>query len=109
MIYNIMQRIEAEELCLDASEVIITSTKQEIKEQWKLYDGFDLILARKLRARIKRCDSCYDQYMPRMVVSTLYLIELASSFFLNTISSFVLLCGFINILTHAANTTRYGV
>ncbi|KAF3325886.1 putative sucrose-phosphate synthase 1 [Carex littledalei] len=68
VIYKIMQRIEAEELCLDASEVIITSTRQEIKEQWKLYDGFDLILARNLRARIERGVSCYGKYMPRMVL-----------------------------------------
>lgn len=61
--YKIMQRIEAEELCLDVSEVIIASTKQKIEEQWNLYDGFNLILARKLRARIKRGVSCYGRYI----------------------------------------------
>ncbi|KAG6513378.1 probable sucrose-phosphate synthase 4 isoform X1 [Zingiber officinale] len=66
--YKIMRRIEAEELSLDASEIVITSTRQEIEEQWRLYDGFDVILERKLRARIKRGVSCYGRHMPRMVV-----------------------------------------
>ncbi|KAL0372249.1 UNVERIFIED_CONTAM: putative sucrose-phosphate synthase 1 [Sesamum calycinum] len=52
--YKIMRRIEAEEMTLDDAEVIITSTRQEIEEQWRLYDGFDPVLERKLRARIKR-------------------------------------------------------
>ena len=72
--YKIMRRIEAEELSLDASEIVITSTRQEIEEQWQLYDGFDYILERKLRARIKRGVSCYGRFMPRMVVSTWKLI-----------------------------------
>ncbi|TYH60705.1 hypothetical protein ES332_D08G313700v1 [Gossypium tomentosum] len=66
--YKIMRRIEAEELSLDASEVVITSTRQEIEEQWRLYDGFDPILERKLRARIRRGVSCHGRFMPRMVV-----------------------------------------
>ncbi|KAI4377321.1 hypothetical protein MLD38_014970 [Melastoma candidum] len=66
--YKIMRRIEAEELSLDASEVVITSTRQEIDEQWRLYDGFDPILEKKIRARIKRGVSCYGRYMPRMAV-----------------------------------------
>ncbi|XP_074281153.1 putative sucrose-phosphate synthase [Silene latifolia] len=66
--YKIMRRIEAEELSLDASEIVITSTRQEIEEQWGLYDGFDTLLERKLRARIKRGVSCYGRFMPRMVV-----------------------------------------
>nr|O04932.1 RecName: Full=Probable sucrose-phosphate synthase 1; AltName: Full=UDP-glucose-fructose-phosphate glucosyltransferase 1 [Craterostigma plantagineum]CAA72506.1 sucrose-phosphate synthase [Craterostigma plantagineum] len=66
--YKIMRRIEAEELSLDASEMVITSTRQEIEEQWRLYDGFDPILERKLRARIKRNVSCYGRFMPRMMV-----------------------------------------
>ncbi|XP_010456485.1 PREDICTED: probable sucrose-phosphate synthase 2 [Camelina sativa] len=66
--YKIMRRIEAEELCLDASEIIITSTRQEIEEQWRLYDGFDPVLERKLRARMKRGVSCLGRFMPRMVV-----------------------------------------
>lgn len=68
--YKIMRRIEAEELSLDASEIVITSTRQEIDEQWRLYDGFDPVLERKIRARIKRNVSCYGRFMPRMVVST---------------------------------------
>ncbi|XP_043701079.1 probable sucrose-phosphate synthase 1 [Telopea speciosissima] len=66
--YKIMRRIEGEEISLDASEIVITSTKQEIEEQWRLYDGFDPILERKLRARIKRNVSCFGRFMPRMVV-----------------------------------------
>ncbi|KAG9138668.1 hypothetical protein Leryth_018558 [Lithospermum erythrorhizon] len=66
--YKIMRRIEAEELSIDASEIVITSTRQEIDEQWRLYDGFDPILERKLRARIRRNVSCYGRFMPRMVV-----------------------------------------
>ncbi|XP_024030844.1 probable sucrose-phosphate synthase 1 isoform X2 [Morus notabilis] len=68
MTYKIMRRIEAEELSLDASEIVITSTRQEIEEQWRLYDAFDPILERKIRARIKRNVSCYGRFMPRMVI-----------------------------------------
>ncbi|KAL5993241.1 sporulation-specific protein 4 [Asimina triloba] len=66
--YKIMRRIEAEELGLDATEMVVTSTRQEIEEQWGLYDGFDLKLERKLRVRRRRGVSCYGRYMPRMVV-----------------------------------------
>lgn len=67
--YRIMRRIEAEELSLDAAELVITSTRQEIDEQWGLYDGFDVKLERVLRARARRGVSCHGRYMPRMVVS----------------------------------------
>ncbi|GAB4832794.1 putative protein serine/threonine kinase [Ancistrocladus abbreviatus] len=66
--YKIKRRIEAEELSLDATEIVITSTRQEIEEQWRLYDGFDPILERKLRARIKRGVSCHGRFMPRTVI-----------------------------------------
>ncbi|KAF4373116.1 hypothetical protein F8388_019298 [Cannabis sativa] len=66
--YKIMRRIEAEELSLDASEIVITSTRQEIEEQWRLYDGFDPVIERKLRARIKRGVHCHGRFMPRMIV-----------------------------------------
>ncbi|PKA60941.1 putative sucrose-phosphate synthase 2 [Apostasia shenzhenica] len=66
--YKITRRIEAEELSLDAAELVITSTKQEIEEQWGLYDGFDVKLERVLRARARRGVSCHGRYMPRMVV-----------------------------------------
>ncbi|KAL4032168.1 hypothetical protein IC575_005233 [Cucumis melo] len=66
--YNILRRIEAEELGLDAAEMVVTSTRQEIEEQWGLYDGFDLKLERKLRVRRQRGVSCLGRYMPRMVV-----------------------------------------
>lgn len=67
--YKIMRRIEAEELGLDAAEMVVTSTGQEIEEQWGLYDGFDVKLERKLRVRRRRGVSCLGRYMPRMVVS----------------------------------------
>ncbi|XP_078430712.1 putative sucrose-phosphate synthase 1 [Wolffia australiana] len=66
--YKIMRRIEAEEVCLDSAEIIITSTRQEIDGQWCLYDGFDVVLERKLRARIRRGVSCYGRFMPRMII-----------------------------------------
>ena len=66
--YKIVRRIEAEELGIDASEMVVTSTRQEIEEQWGLYDGFDLKLERKLRVRRRRGVSCLGRYMPRMVV-----------------------------------------
>ncbi|KAH0905618.1 hypothetical protein HID58_037445 [Brassica napus] len=52
--YKIKRRIEAEELSLDAAELVITSTRQEIDEQWGLYDGFDVKLEKVLRARARR-------------------------------------------------------
>lgn len=79
--YKIMRRIEAEELALDSSEIIITSTRQEIEEQWSLYHGFDVILQRKLRARIKRGVNCYGRYMPRMFVSTLSCVNFYGQYF----------------------------
>ncbi|KAL5542699.1 hypothetical protein UlMin_010409 [Ulmus minor] len=66
--YRIMRRIEAEELSLDAAELVITSTKQEIEEQWGLYDGFDVKLEKVLRARARRGVNCHGRFMPRMVV-----------------------------------------
>ncbi|XP_058200642.1 sucrose-phosphate synthase 4 isoform X2 [Rhododendron vialii] len=66
--YKIMRRIEAEEMGLDAAEMVVTSTRQEIDEQWGLYDGFDIKLERKLRVRRRRGVSCHGRYMPRMVV-----------------------------------------
>ncbi|KAD4385262.1 hypothetical protein E3N88_25430 [Mikania micrantha] len=55
--------------CLsDAAEMVVTSTRQEIEEQWGLYDGFDVKLERKLRVRKRRGVSCLGRYMPRMVV-----------------------------------------
>ncbi|XP_009786823.1 sucrose-phosphate synthase 4 [Nicotiana sylvestris] len=66
--YKILRRIEGEELGLDAAEMVVTSTKQEIDEQWGLYDGFDIQLERKLRVRRRRGVSCLGRYMPRMVV-----------------------------------------
>ncbi|GMI70496.1 sucrose phosphate synthase 3F, sucrose phosphate synthase B [Hibiscus trionum] len=66
--YKIMRRIEAEELSLDVAELVITSTQQEIEEQWGLYDGFDVKLEKVLRARARRGVNCHGRYMPRMVV-----------------------------------------
>lgn len=78
--YKIMRRIEAEELCLDASEIVITSTRQEIEEQWRLYDGFDPVLERKLRARMKRGVSCLGRFMPRMIVSIISFLSVPLCF-----------------------------
>ncbi|WOH08252.1 hypothetical protein DCAR_0727690 [Daucus carota subsp. sativus] len=66
--YKIWRRIEGEELSLDAAELVITSTKQEIEEQWGLYDGYDVKLERVLRARSRRNVNCHGRYMPRMSV-----------------------------------------
>lgn len=66
--YRIARRVEAEETGLDAAEMVVTSTKQEVEEQWGLYDGFDLLVERKLRVRRRRGVSCLGRYMPRMVV-----------------------------------------
>jgi len=38
--YNMTRRIEAEELALSAAECVITSTSQEIEEQYELYDHY---------------------------------------------------------------------
>lgn len=67
--YKIMRRIEAEEISLDAAELVITSTKQEVEQQWGLYDGFDVKLERVLKARTRRGVSCHGRFMPRMVVN----------------------------------------
>ncbi|KAJ8449655.1 hypothetical protein Cgig2_001311 [Carnegiea gigantea] len=66
--YKIMRRIEAEELSIDAAELVITSTKQEIEQQWGLYDGYDVKLDKVLRARTRRGVNCHGRFMPRMVV-----------------------------------------
>ncbi|KAK6930700.1 Glycosyl transferase, family 1 [Dillenia turbinata] len=66
--YKIMRRIEAEELSLDAAELVITSTKQEVDEQWGPYDGFDVKFERVLRARARRGVSCHGRFMLRMAV-----------------------------------------
>ncbi|CAI5501725.1 unnamed protein product, partial [Closterium sp. Naga37s-1] len=68
--YAIDRRIEAEEFSLDAAELVVTSTRQEVEEQWGLYDGFDVRLERVLRARQLRGVSCHGRFMPRMAVST---------------------------------------
>ncbi|MBP6057962.1 MAG: glycosyltransferase [Nitrosomonas sp.] len=39
-IYNMSRRIEAEEICLSTAECVITSTHQEIEEQYGLYDFY---------------------------------------------------------------------
>lgn len=37
--YAIGRRIEGEERALDAALLVFTSTQQEVKDQWGLYDG----------------------------------------------------------------------
>ncbi|KAK9082619.1 hypothetical protein Scep_029090 [Stephania cephalantha] len=66
--YKIFRRIEAEEFSIDAAEMVITSTRQEIDQQWGLYDGFDVKLEKVLRARTRRKVNCHGRFMPRMVV-----------------------------------------
>ncbi len=39
-LYNMSRRIEAEETCLSTAECVITSTHQEIEEQYGLYDFY---------------------------------------------------------------------
>lgn len=72
--YKILRRIQAEEMALDASELVITSTKQEIDDQWGMYDGFDVKLEKILRARQRRGVNCHGHYMPRLVVCNLSVI-----------------------------------
>ena len=38
--YNITQRIEAEEITLDTASLVVTSTRQEVEEQYCLYDNY---------------------------------------------------------------------
>ncbi|EFJ50958.1 hypothetical protein VOLCADRAFT_57787, partial [Volvox carteri f. nagariensis] len=49
--YRISRRIEAEERSLDSAVVVFTSTQQEVKEQWGLYDGYRERLAEALTQR----------------------------------------------------------
>ncbi|GJZ42479.1 probable sucrose-phosphate synthase 2 [Tanacetum coccineum] len=63
---NVPMRKEAKEPSLDAAELVITSTQQEINEQWSLYDGFDVKLEKVLRARVRRDVVRHGRYMPRM-------------------------------------------
>ncbi|KAL3157983.1 hypothetical protein ABBQ32_012382 [Trebouxia sp. C0010 RCD-2024] len=49
--YKISRRVEAEERALESAIMVFTSTKQEITEQWGLYDGFDVSLEKVLRNR----------------------------------------------------------
>lgn len=37
--YAISRRIEGEERSLDTALLVFTSTQQEVKDQWGLYDG----------------------------------------------------------------------
>ena len=38
--YNITRRIEAEELAMDVSSLVIASTRQEVEDQYRLYDNY---------------------------------------------------------------------
>lgn len=66
--YRIMRRIEAEEFALDAAELVVTSTQQEIIDQWGLYDGYDAKLERVLRLRARKGLGTHGRFMPRMAV-----------------------------------------
>ncbi|GLJ55322.1 hypothetical protein SUGI_1187080 [Cryptomeria japonica] len=56
--YKIYSRID-----VDSTELMVTNTRQEIQEQWGLYDGFDFKLDKKLRACAKRGQNYYGLYM----------------------------------------------
>ncbi|PSC69593.1 Sucrose-phosphate synthase [Micractinium conductrix] len=62
-LYAIGRRIEAEERCLDNALMVFTSTRQEIEEQWGLYDGYSPQLSRVLRFH-----RTYGRHMPVMKV-----------------------------------------
>lgn len=49
--YAISRRIEGEERALDAALLVITSTEQEVDQQWGLYDGYDGSMASALESR----------------------------------------------------------
>eukprot|EP00892_Ulva_mutabilis_P007983 jgi/Ulvmu1/5557/UM023_0093.1 len=49
--YAISRRIEGEERALDAALLVITSTEQEVDQQWGLYDGYDGGMAAALQYR----------------------------------------------------------
>ncbi|KIY93355.1 sucrose-phosphate synthase [Monoraphidium neglectum] len=53
-VYAMSRRIEGEERAIDAALMVFTSTHQEVKDQWGLYDGYDPALERILRARPRR-------------------------------------------------------
>ncbi|THG23870.1 hypothetical protein TEA_000887 [Camellia sinensis var. sinensis] len=95
--YKIMRRIEAEELSLDASEIVITSTRQEIAEQWRLYDGFDPVLERKLRARIRRNVSCYGSNRPQRGLLSILAIDVEAGKAGNLLM-FVVTRGFVQVM-----------
>jgi sucrose-phosphate synthase len=60
--YAISRRIEAEERCLDTAAMVFTSTRQEVDEQWGLYDGYSPQLSRVLRFH-----RSYGRHMPKWV------------------------------------------
>lgn len=49
--YAISRRIEGEERALDAALMVITSTEQEVEQQWGLYDGYEGDMAAALQYR----------------------------------------------------------
>lgn len=85
--YAISRRIEGEERALDAAMMVITSTQQEVDEQWGLYDGY-----RKDMADALKCRHTSGRAMPHMEVippgldfsslKVLYLFLFLMNFFL---------------------------
>jgi hypothetical protein len=49
--YAISRRIEGEERALDTAVMVITSTQQEVDQQWGLYDGYKVDMAAALHNR----------------------------------------------------------
>eukprot|EP00803_Ostreobium_quekettii_P007884 evm.model.scf_2113.2 EVM.evm.TU.scf_2113.2 scf_2113:13778-22052(-) len=61
--YAIGRRVEAEETGLDAATLVLTSTRQEIEDQWGLYDGYEVELQAAINGRIHK-----GRHMPVMRV-----------------------------------------
>ncbi|KAG1668778.1 hypothetical protein FOA52_006031 [Chlamydomonas sp. UWO 241] len=61
--YRISRRIEGEERALDAALVVFTSTRQEVLDQWGLYDGYGEQLSAALTLR-----PVPGYHVPRMAV-----------------------------------------
>lgn len=61
--YAISRRIEAEERALDNALMVFTSTQQEVKDQWGLYDGYNAELERVVRMRHRK-----GRHFPMMMV-----------------------------------------
>lgn len=71
--YAITRRIEGEERALDGAMMVITSTQQEVDEQWGLYDGYrqDMADALKYRNMVGRAMPYMEVIPPGLDFSSL--------------------------------------